>query len=166
MEAQESLPGPQLQGPSGGRRRWDPNKKMQKGVISSELPRETTADLLGICQQVPQIPTSEEDVLRKGLVTKRPTCSEWQTTQHTVAPQVLCETWPWCSALSISFSSTQLRRAFWICLLQTGRLITFTGAGKKAPIRLACCLICIWLGDCCHPCCRKGSMCQQARSPM
>lgn len=58
---------------------------MQKGVISSELPRETTADLLGTCQQVPQLPTSvaEEDVfLRKGLVTKRPMCSEWQTTTH------------------------------------------------------------------------------------
>lgn len=73
MDAQESLPGPQLQGPSGSRRRWDPNKKMQKDAISSELPRETTAELLGICQQVPQTPTSvaEEDVLRKGLVTKR-----------------------------------------------------------------------------------------------
>lgn len=68
MEAQESLPGPQLQGLSGGRRTWDPNKKMQKGVISSELPRETATDLLGICQQVPQISTSvaEEDVLLRG----------------------------------------------------------------------------------------------------
>lgn len=60
----------------------DPNK-MQKGAISSDLPRETTADLLGMCQQVLQITTSvaEEDVLvRKGLVTKRPMCSKWQTT--------------------------------------------------------------------------------------
>lgn len=64
-EAQESLPRPQLQGPSGGRRTRDPNKKMQKGAFSSELSRETTADQLSICQQVPQISTSvgEGDVL-------------------------------------------------------------------------------------------------------
>lgn len=64
---------------------------MQKGVISLELPRETTAHLLGICQQVPQIPTSvaEEDVLlRMGLVTKRPMCSEWQATDHCPASAV------------------------------------------------------------------------------
>lgn len=37
-----------------------------KGAISAQLPRESTANLLGICQQVPQISTSflaEEDVL-------------------------------------------------------------------------------------------------------
>lgn len=65
------------------KRTWDPNKKIQKGAISLELSRETTADLLNICQQVPQIPTSvgEGDVLlRKGLVTKRPRCSEWRKT--------------------------------------------------------------------------------------
>lgn len=64
---------------------------MEKGAISSELPRETTADLLDICQQVPQIPTpvAEEDVLlRKGLVTKRPMCSEWQATHHCPASAV------------------------------------------------------------------------------
>lgn len=66
-----------------GRRTWNPNNKIQKGAISLELSRETTADLLSICQQVPQIPTSvgEGDVLlRKGLVTKRPMCSEWRKT--------------------------------------------------------------------------------------
>lgn len=77
MEAQESLPGPQLQGLSVGRRKWDPNKKMQKGVISSELPRETTADLLGICQQLPRIPTSvaEEDVLLRRGWSPRDQCA-------------------------------------------------------------------------------------------
>lgn len=43
---------------------------MQKGAISAELPRKSTADLLGICEQVPQIHTSslaeEEVLLRNG----------------------------------------------------------------------------------------------------
>lgn len=65
MEAQESLPGPQLQGPSGGRRTWGSQQEDAEGAFSSELSRETTADVLSICQQVPQISTSvgQGDVL-------------------------------------------------------------------------------------------------------
>lgn len=82
---------------------------MQKGAISTELPRESTADLLGICQQVPQIPTSslaEEDVLlRNGAGHKKANVvsgGQHSTAVHPgrVAPQALFERWSWCSALS------------------------------------------------------------------
>lgn len=82
---------------------------MQKGAISAELPRESTADLLGIHQQVPQIPTSslaEEDVLLGNGAghQEADVASGGQRSTAArsggAAPQALFDTWPWCSALS------------------------------------------------------------------
>lgn len=83
---------------------------MQKGAISAQLPRESTADLLGICQQVPQINTSslpeEEILLRNGAGHQEayaaPSGGQLSTAVHPrgVASQALFERWPQCSALS------------------------------------------------------------------
>lgn len=82
---------------------------MQKGAVPAELPRESTADLLGICQPVPQINTSlaeEEVLLRNGAGHQEAYAAasggQLSTAVHPrgVAPQALFETWPQCSALS------------------------------------------------------------------
>jgi len=85
---------------------------MPKGAIFAGASKRklllSTADLLDICQQVPLISASslaEEEGTTLGQQSKWWTMQHCCANQRGVAPQVLLERWPWCSALTLQGSA-------------------------------------------------------------